>query len=103
MKGKSIRFDESDNEYFDDEFLKKIAKRGSEIISVTGKSSAPSCAAAICDHMRDWWYGTDLTSMAIIASTNPYGIDGDLCFSYPVSINNQGHWSIVEGLEINDF
>ena len=40
--------------------------------------------------------------MAVIAEGGKYGIDGDLCFSYPVNCEN-GEWEIVEGLELNEF
>jgi len=40
--------------------------------------------------------------MAVIAEGGKYGVDGDLCFSYPVNCKD-GEWTIVEGLEINDF
>jgi len=40
-----------------EEFISKVAKRGAEIISVMGKSSAASAAAAACEHMHDWWFG----------------------------------------------
>lgn len=95
--------------YPDDEtynaFIKKIAQRGKEIIDVCGKSSAASAAAAICEHMHDWWFGNQMggwVSMGVIQEGGAYGVDGDLCFSYPCTVQD-GEWKIVEGLEINDF
>lgn len=41
------------------------------------KSSAGSAAIAICDHMRDWWFGTkegEFVSMGVISDDNNYGI-----------------------------
>ena len=46
-----------DKAFLDDAFISKVAKRGAEIISVMNKSSCASAAAAICEHMHDWWYG----------------------------------------------
>jgi len=40
--------------------------------------------------------------MAVIKEGGAYGVDGDLCFSYPCNVKN-GEWEIVEGLEINEF
>lgn len=101
----SVRQLIDDDTYLDGPFLKQIAGRGAEIISVMSKSSAASAASAACDHMHDWWFGTapnDWTSMGVISDTSAYGIDTDLCFSYPVTIEN-GTWKIVEGLKLNQF
>jgi malate dehydrogenase len=54
--------------------------------------------------MRDWVYGTaegNWTSMAV-PSDGSYGIEEGVMYSYPVTISN-GAYSIVQGLEINDF
>lgn len=40
--------------------------------------------------------------MGVICEGGKYGVDGDLCFSYPCNVKN-GEWEIVEGLEINQF
>ena len=95
--------------YADDEtynaFIKKVAQRGKEIIDVMGKSSAASAAASICEHMHDWWFGNQMggiVSMGVIKEGGAYGVDGDLCFSYPCNVKD-GEWQIVEGLEINEF
>ena len=47
-----------DNAWLDGAFIDKVQKRGAEIISVMGKSSAASAANAACDHIHDIWYGT---------------------------------------------
>ena len=41
--------------------------------------------------------------MGVIVEGGKYGVDGDLCFSYPCNVGPDGEWQIVEGLEINDF
>ena len=48
----------NDDAYLNGPYLEKVQKRGAEIISVMGKSSAASAANAACDHVHDWWYGT---------------------------------------------
>jgi len=35
-----------------------IQTRGAAVIKARKLSSAMSAAKAICDHMRDWWFGT---------------------------------------------
>jgi len=67
------------------------------------KSSAASAASSACDHMRDWWLGTDeWVSMGVITDGSPYGVDSDLCFSYPVVIKDK-EWTIVKDLNLNHF
>lgn len=40
--------------------------------------------------------------MGVIVEGGKYGVDGDLCFSYPCNVKD-GEWQVVEGLELNDF
>jgi malate dehydrogenase len=90
--------------WFADEFIPVVQQRGAAIIKARGVSSAASAANASIDHMRDWIFGTadgDWTSMAV-PSDGSYGIREGVIYSYPVTIRN-GAYSIVQGLEINDF
>merc|ERR1711865_836355 len=70
VKGANLRsYEGVDAEYLDDAFISKVAKRGAEIISVMDKSSCASAAAAICEHMHDWWFGNQIggwVSMGVI-------------------------------------
>jgi malate dehydrogenase len=94
-----------DDAYLNGPYLEKVQKRGAEIISVMGKSSAASAANAACDHVHDWWFGTKPgchVSMAVISDGNKYGAPAGLVFSFPVQISG-GEWKIVDGLEINAF
>ena len=64
-----------------------------------------SAAKAICDHVRDIWFGTpegEFVSMGIISDGNSYGIPDDLLYSFPVTIKDKTQ-KVVEGLPINDF
>ena len=76
-----------DDAYLNGPYLEKVQKRGAEIISVMGKSSAASAANAACDHVHDWWFGTKPgchVSMAVISDGNKYGAPAGLVFSFPV-------------------
>lgn len=87
-----------------DEFIPRVAKRGAEIISVRGGSSAASAANAAVEHMRLWVHGTpdgDWTSMAV-PSDGSYGVPEGLVSSFPVTTSG-GSWNIVQGLEFSDF
>lgn len=86
-----------------DDFIPTVQQRGAAIIKSRGASSAASAANAAIEHMRDWALGTDgkIVSMGI-HSDGSYGIDEGLIYSFPVTCAN-GQYSIVQGLDINDF
>lgn len=90
--------------YLQGDFIEIIQKRGAAVIAARKMSSAMSAAKAACDHMHDWWHGTQsgrYVSMAVI-SDGSYGVPKDIMFSFPVEIKNK-QWSIVQGLNVDDF
>jgi len=91
-----------DRDWYANEYIPQVQQRGAAIIKARGASSAASAAGAAVDHMRDLVGGTPWTSMAVRAPHNPYGISGDVFYSYPVACS-AGDWNIHTGLEINDF
>ena len=93
-----------DQEWLENYFIPTVAKRGAAIIDARGASSAASAASATCDAARDWLHGTpegDWVSMAVV-SDGSYGVPEGLVSSFPVTTDN-GDWTIVQGLEIDDF
>ena len=93
-----------ERDWYENDFIPGVAKRGAEIIKARGASSAASAANAILDHTRDWVFGTpadDWTSMAV-ASDGSYGIPEGLVYSFPVACAG-GAYEIVQGLDINTF
>ncbi len=93
-----------DQAWLENDFIPTVAKRGAAIIDARGASSAASAANAAIDHMHDWALGTpdgDWVSMSVI-SDGSYGAPEGIVTSYP-AICSGGDFSIVNGLEINDF
>ncbi|MGH3260651.1 MAG: malate dehydrogenase, partial [Trebonia sp.] len=93
-----------DEAWITDEFIPRVAKRGAEVISARGASSAASAANAAIDHVRDWVLGTpdgDWVSMSVPADGS-YGIEEGIVSGYPCACSGGG-WSIVEGLEVPEF
>lgn len=93
-----------EQDWYENEFIPGVAKRGAEIIKARGASSAASAANAILDHARDWAFGTpenDWTSMAV-AADGSYGIPEGIVYSFPVTCSG-GDYEIVRGLDINEF
>jgi len=94
----------NDQTWLEDSFIPTVAKRGAAIIDARGASSAASAASATCDAARDWLHGTpadDWVSMAV-RSDGSYGVPEGLISSFPVTTAG-GEWSIVQGLDIDDF
>ena len=91
-----------DHQWYVDEFIPRVAKRGAEIIEVRGKSSAASAASSAVDHMHDWINGTERWSTAAIPSDGSYGVPEGLLFGFP-TVARGGEWQIIDGLELNDF
>jgi len=93
-----------DDSWVKGEFLKTVQVRGAAVIKARKLSSAMSAAKAICDHVRDWHFGTSAGKFVSMAVSSPglYGIPEGIMYSFPVSIVD-GKWTIVEGLNIDDF
>lgn len=48
----------NDEDWLHNDFISTVQQRGAAVIKARKLSSAMSAAKAICDHMRDWWFGT---------------------------------------------
>ena len=101
--GKAVKSLVSD-EWNKSDFIPTVQQRGAAIIKARGASSAASAASAAVDHMRTWALGSNgqWVSMGVCSKGNPYGVDQDLIFAFPIICAN-GDWKIVEGLEISDY
>ena len=102
VNGKPV-FDKIDQDWRANEFTPRVQQRGAEIIANRKLSSAASAGNAAISHMRDWHLGTngEWTSFSV-KSKGEYGITPGLIFSYPVTVDNQRNWSIVQGLEVSE-
>jgi malate dehydrogenase len=91
-----------DQAWIENDFLPNVGKRGAAIIEARGASSAASAANAAIDHVRDWVSGTsDWVSMGVV-SDGSYGVPEGLISGFPCTCTG-GEWSIVQGLDIDDF
>jgi malate dehydrogenase len=94
----------NDQAWIEHTFIPTVQKRGAAIIDARGASSAASAANAAIEHVRDWCAGTpsgDWVSMGV-PSEGSYGISEGLIVGYPCTCSG-GEWSIVEGLELDEF
>jgi len=93
-----------DRAWLEGEFIPTVQKRGAAIIEARGSSSAASAANAAIDHVRDWMTATpsgDWVSMAV-PSDGSYGVPEGILSGFPVTTSG-GNYTIVAGLEIDDF
>jgi malate dehydrogenase len=96
----------NDRAWLEGDFLKTIQQRGAAIIKARGKSSAASAASSALDTIRSIITPTpqgDWFSAAIFSAGNPYGIDENLMYSFPLRTDGKGKPEIVEGLHISDY
>lgn len=94
----------NDQGWIENDFIPTVAKRGAAIIDARGASSAASAASATVDAARSWLLGSpdgDWVSMAVY-SDGSYGVPEGIVSSFPVTTKD-GDWSIVQGLEIDEF
>lgn len=94
-----------DREWLEGEFIKTVQQRGAAIINARGASSAASAANAAIDSVSNLVRPTpdgDWFSVAI-CSEGQYGIEEGLIASMPIRVDEPGTWSVVEGVEIDDF
>jgi malate dehydrogenase len=94
----------NDQAWLESTFIPCVQKRGAAIIEARGLSSAASAANAAIDHVRDWALGTaegDWVTMGV-PSDGSYGIPAGVNYGFPVTCKD-GEWTIVQGLEVNDF
>jgi malate dehydrogenase len=104
VSGKNAAELVNDHPWIENEFIPTVQKRGAAVIEARGLSSAASAANAAMDHMRTWAMGTgpdDWVSMAV-PSDGSYGVAEGLISSFPTTCAD-GEWSIVQGLDIDDF
>jgi malate dehydrogenase len=91
-----------DMDWYENEYIPRVGKRGAEIIEARGASSAASAANAAIDHVSDWVAGADGLRSMVVRSGGEYGVEEGLMSSFPVRVSG-GSYEIVEGLEVGDF
>jgi malate dehydrogenase len=91
-----------DQEWIEQSFLPGVGKRGAAVIEARGASSAASAAHAAIGHVHDWVLGSEAWVSMGVPSDGSYGIPEGLVCGFPC-VCSGGEWSIVEGLELDDF
>ncbi|MCH2155112.1 MAG: malate dehydrogenase [Opitutales bacterium] len=95
----------ADEAWLKETFIPTVQKRGAAIIEARGASSAASAANAALDTVKSLVTPTpegDWHGVAVI-SDGSYGTEAGLIISLPIRTHADLSWSVVEGLEINDY
>lgn len=95
----------SDHEWLRGDFISTVQKRGAAIIAARGKSSAMSAGGAVVDQVNSFINKTEPGDWfsAAVASDGSYGIDEGLIFSFPLTNDGQGSYTIVQDVPLSDF
>lgn len=102
--GKQLTDVITDAEWLNGAFIKTVQGRGKAIINARGKSSAASAAWAAIHHARDWHRPTaagEWVSMAV-PSDGSYGVPEGLIYSFPCTVDAEGEYHIVQGVELDE-
>lgn len=103
IDGKAVSAAIDDDGWLNETFIKTVQQRGKAIINARGKSSAASAAWAAVEHVRDWFRPTpdgEWVSMAV-PSDGSYGVPEGLIYSFPCTVDADGEYHIVQGIELD--
>ena len=87
------------------EVIKRVQKRGAEVLKALGVSSAMSAAVAISYHLRDWCgegASEEMFSMGMLSTGDHYGVPAGIVFSFPCTRTASNQIEIVQGLPITE-
>jgi malate dehydrogenase len=101
IQGKPVSSVIKDEAWLKNEFLPKVGKRGAEIISARGLSSAASAASALIDHVRDLTRTGTVHSVAV-PSDGFYGFSDGIWAGVPVKTTASGY-EIIRSNDMDEF
>ncbi|OGT90424.1 MAG: malate dehydrogenase [Gammaproteobacteria bacterium RIFOXYA12_FULL_61_12] len=92
-----------DEDWYLNEYIPRVGKRGAAVIDARGLSSAASAANAAISHMRDWVLGSDgrWVTMGVV-SDGSFGIPEGMIYGVPCVCDGR-HWERIKDVEIDDF
>ena len=82
--------DQVDMDWYENEYIPRVGKRGAEIIEARGASSAASAANAAIDHVRDWVRGQPTACARWwCRSGGAYGVEEGIMSSLPGALRGR--------------
>ena len=103
VKGLPIRDAIPDHAWLQTTFVQTVQKRGAAIIEARGKSSAASAANAILDSIRSIHSNQEHYTNGVYSKGNPYGIDENLIFSFPLLSNGDDTYTIRDQFVLDEW
>ncbi len=94
--------DQVDMDWYENEYMPRVGKRGAEVIAARGASSAASAANAAIDHVRDWSAAPTGCARWRSRSDGSYGVEEGLISSFPVRLTD-GEYAIEQDQEVGEF
>ncbi|KAH9368323.1 hypothetical protein HPB48_004515 [Haemaphysalis longicornis] len=96
--------DQVPNEYLEQGLPEDVRIREQLVQKLTRHPGLLSRAKAACDQMRDWWIGLAPGTFVTmtVQSDGLYGVAPDVFFSYPVFIDNERTWKVVQGITVDE-
>lgn len=94
-----------DETWLKETFVPVVQQRGAAVIKQRGASSAASAASAAIDHAVSFLTPTPTGQWfsASVCSKGQYGVDEGLIFGFPVSVDAQGGYTVIEGVPMSDW
>lgn len=94
----------NDSNWFEQELIPIVQKRGAEILQARGKSSSASAARALICAIQSLFCTKkgEIFSSGVLSTGNPYGITDNLVFGFPCRALGRGEYEIVNELELSD-
>jgi len=95
----------TDHDWLKNDFVTTVQKRGAAVIEARGASSAASAANAALNYVQNMVKKTPAGHWfsCAVPSDGSYGVDEGLIFSFPITSDGQGGYSIVQGLPMSDW
>ncbi|MBE7474945.1 MAG: malate dehydrogenase [Anaerolineae bacterium] len=105
INGKPVYEVITDHDWLKNSFVTTVQKRGAAVIEARGASSAASAANAALNHVQNMVKKTPAGHWfsCAVPSDGSYGVDEGLIFSFPITSDGQGGYSIVQGLPMSDW
>ncbi len=92
-----------EKKWLEEDFVKKVQKRGGEILEARGGSSVFSAASAVIDHLKDWYLGSKAVVSMGIKSNGSYDIPEGLWSSFPVRCTGNFKYEIITEYKLSEF
>lgn len=92
-----------DKSYFKNEFIKRVSKRGGEVIKVKGFSSVFPAGKALCDHLHDWYHGNEENVSMAVCSDGSYGLEKGIYCSLPVLCKGNFEYEIDKTVKLSEY